>query len=106
MVEVPVFVGCDRLSLGRLGHVGGVHGDGIQSSVTLSGYEEAIGDHDGAALVVEDVIRDDLNIVGPLEGTNVLDLCGLKFGDGVVCDSILNSSSDPDGPVSDRASGE
>jgi len=106
VVEVPVFVAGNGLSLSCLGHVVSVHRDDVQSSVALSRYEEAVRDHNGAAFVTEDIGRNDLDIVGPFEVADVLDLLRLEFTDGVVGDSIFNSRSDPNRPVADWASCE
>lgn len=73
MVEVAIGVASHGLSFSRFSYISLIHGDQIKTSVGMSGHKEAVGDDNGAFGVGEHIIRDDLNIVRPLERADVFD---------------------------------
>jgi len=71
MVKVAIGVAGHGLSFSRLSHISLIHGDQVKTSIGMSRYKEPVGDNNGTLGAGEHIIRDDLNIVRPLESADV-----------------------------------
>jgi len=84
MVEVAIFVACHCLSFSSFADIIRIHSDDVNSTVALSRNKEAIRYNDGARLIPKDVTRDDLDVIGPFEVTDVFNLNRFKFAHSFV----------------------
>ena len=94
MIEVVVLLGSDLFGLNSLGEIVGVHADDVNATVFLGGHEETVRDDDGA--LTEDILGDDLDVVGPLEARGI-QFHGLELGGVTGDDGVLDARNHVDG---------
>jgi len=85
VIKETTFLGTQLECSGSLGDIDTVHSNNVDSTVALARHEESIWNYDSSFF--EDVLRNDLNAVGPGKAGSV-EFDGLQLRNCVVFDCI------------------
>lgn len=94
VIEVTLLVGVNLDGRVHSGEVSLVHAHHVEATIVVAWHKEAVGHHDGT--LAEDIIGDDLDIVGPHELEVMLQLLGIELANITINDGFFDVRDNED----------